>query len=253
MQMERSLLTLRMKRVGDGIRLQKVIAQAGVASRRKSDELIRDGRVTVNGRKATLGMRVNPGEVEIRVDGEIIQLQSGFLYILLNKPRGVLSSLRSQGGRATVSDLIQLDRRIFPVGRLDLESEGLILMTDDGELTNRLTHPRYHHEKEYRVLLTRKPDQAQINSWRRGVVLEDGFRTRPAEVWVEKSKEPWVHVILTEGHKRQIRETAKSLGLRVKRLVRIRFADLEIGNLKPGEWRELKGEEVKLLYRLVNS
>ena len=242
-----------MKQVGDGIRLQKVIAQAGVASRRKSDELIRDGRVTVNGSKATLGMRVNPGEVEIRVDGEIIQMQSGFLYILLNKPRGVLSSLRSQGGRATVSDLVQVDRRIFPVGRLDLESEGLILMTDDGELTNRLTHPRYQHEKEYRVLLNRKPDQAQINSWRRGVVLEDGFRTRPAEVWVENKKEPWMHVILTEGHKRQIRETAKSLGLRVNRLVRIRFADLEIGDLKPGEWRELKGEEVKLLYRLVNS
>ncbi|NOR89051.1 MAG: pseudouridine synthase [Anaerolineales bacterium] len=247
------LLTLRMKQVSDGIRLQKVIAQAGVASRRKSDELIRDGRVTVNGIKATLGMRVTPGKVEIRVDGEIIQLQSGFLYILLNKPRGVLSSLRSQGGRATVSDLIQIDRRIFPVGRLDLESEGLILMTDDGELTNRLTHPRYRHEKEYRVLLNRKPDQAQVKSWRRGVVLEDGFRTRPAEVWVENTKEPWVHVILTEGHKRQIRETAKSLGLRVKRLVRIRFADLEIGNLKPGEWRELKREEVKLLYRLVNS
>ncbi len=251
--MEHPSLNLRMNQVGEGIRLQKVLAQAGVASRRKSDELIRDGRVTVNGSKAILGMRVNPGEVEIRVDGDLIQLQTGFLYILLNKPRGVLSSLRSQGGRATVSDLIQIDRRIFPVGRLDLESEGLILMTDDGELTNRLTHPRYHHEKEYRVLLDRKPDKAQIKSWRRGVVLDDGFRTRPADVWVEDTKEPWVHVILTEGHKRQIRETAKSLGLRVKRLVRIRFADLEIGNLKPGEWRELKADEVKQLYRLINS
>ena len=235
------------------IRLQKVLAQAGVASRRKSDELIRDGRVSVNGSKAILGMRVNPDEVEIRVDGEIIHLKSGFLYILLNKPRGVLSSLRSQGGRATVSDLVQVDRRIFPVGRLDLESEGLILMTDDGELTNRLTHPRYQHEKEYRVLLNKKPDQTQLNAWRRGVVLEDSYRTRPAEVWVENSKEPWVHVILTEGHKRQIRETAKILGLSVKRLVRIRFAGLEIGALKPGEWRELKGEEVKLLHRLINS
>ncbi|MCK5317743.1 MAG: rRNA pseudouridine synthase, partial [Anaerolineales bacterium] len=185
--------------MGESIRLQKVLAQAGVASRRKSDALIRDGRVTVNGGKASLGMKVNPDKVEIRVDGEIIQLQSGFLYILLNKPRGVLSSLRSQGGRATVSDLIQVNRRIFPVGRLDLESEGLILMTDDGELTNRLTHPRYQHEKEYRVLLNKKPDQKQLNSWRRGVVLEDSFRTRPAEVWVENSKEPWVHVILTEG------------------------------------------------------
>ena len=251
--METPFLILRMLRVGESIRLQKVLAQAGVASRRKSDALIRDGRVTVNGGKASLGMKVNPDKVEIRVDGEIIQLQSGFLYILLNKPRGVLSSLRSQGGRATVSDLIQVNRRIFPVGRLDLESEGLILMTDDGELTNRLTHPRYQHEKEYRVLLNKKPDQKQLNSWRRGVVLEDSFRTRPAEVWVENSKEPWVHVILTEGHKRQIRETAKKLGLGVKRLVRIRFAGLEIGDLKPGEWRELKGEEVKLLHRLINS
>jgi len=240
-------------RVGKTIRLQKVLAQAGVASRRKSDELIRDGRVTVNGNKAALGMKVNPDEVEIRVDGEIIQLTSGFLYILLNKPRGVLSSLRSQGGRATVGDLVQVNRRIFPVGRLDLESEGLILMTDDGELTNRLTHPRYKHEKEYRVLLNRKPDPSQINAWRRGVVLEDSFRTRPAELWVEDTKEPWVRLILTEGHKRQIRETAKILGLSVKRLVRIRFADLEIGNLKPGEWRELRGEEVKALHRLINT
>ncbi len=126
-------------------------------------------------------------------------------------------------------------------------------MTDDGELTNRLTHPRYRHEKEYRVLLNKKPNQAQIDSWRRGVVLEDGFRTHSAELWVEQSKEPWVHVILTEGHKRQIRETAKKLGLRVQRLVRIRFAGLELGNLKPGEWRELKREEFKLLHRLINS
>jgi len=251
--MKPHLLILRMMRVGKAIRLQKILAQAGVASRRKSDELIRDGRVTVNGGKAALGMKVNPDEVEIRVDGEIIQLKSGFRYILLNKPRGVLSSLRSQGGRATVGDLVQVDQRIFPVGRLDLESEGLILMTDDGELTNRLTHPRYEHEKEYRVLLNKKPSLSQINSWRRGVVLEDSFRTRPADVWVENSKEPWVHVILTEGHKRQIRETAKKLGLRVKRLIRIRFGDLEIGRLQPGEWRELRREEVNLLQRLINS
>ncbi|MGB2896817.1 MAG: pseudouridine synthase [Anaerolineales bacterium] len=239
--------------MGKAIRLQKILAQAGVASRRKSDELIRDGRVTVSGGKATLGMKVNPDEVEIRVDGEIIRLQSGFLYILLNKPRGVLSSLRSQGGRATVGDLVQADRRIFPVGRLDLESEGLILMTDDGELANRLTHPRYQHEKEYRVLLNKKPSLSQLTSWRRGIVLEDGHRTRPAEIWVENSKEPWVHVILTEGHKRQIRETAKKLGLSVKRLVRIRFGNLEIGGLNPGEWRELRREEVNILKRLINS
>ena len=251
--METPLLISRMRRVGKAIRLQKVLAQAGVASRRKSDELIRDGRVTVNGGKATLGMKVNPDDVEIRVDGEIIPVQSGFLYILLNKPRGVLSSLRSQGGRATVGDLVQADRRIFPVGRLDLESEGLILMTDDGELTNRLTHPRYKHEKEYRVLLNKKPSLSQLTSWRRGVVLEDGHRTRRAEIWVENSKEPWVHVILTEGHKRQIRETAKKLGLSVKRLIRIRFGNLEIGGLNPGEWRELRREEVNILQRLINS
>ena len=235
--------------MSEQIRLQKVLAQAGVASRRKSDELIRDGRVTVDGSKAALGMKVDPGEVEIRVDGELIQQQSGFQYILLNKPRGVLSSLRSQGGRATVVDLVPVSRRIFPVGRLDLESEGLILMTDDGELTNRLTHPRYQHEKEYRVLLNKKPDRSQLNAWRRGVVLEDNYRTRPADVWIENSNEPWVHIILTEGHKRQIRETAKRLGLNVKRLVRIRFACLELGKLKPGEWRELRSDEVRMLKR----
>ncbi|MGD8552825.1 MAG: S4 domain-containing protein, partial [Anaerolineales bacterium] len=139
-------------------RLQKVLAHAGVASRRKSEELIRQGRVTVDGGRAEIGMKVEPDEVEIRVDGKKISAPERKVYILLNKPTGVLSSTRSQGGLPTVLDLVSIDERVYPVGRLDLDSEGLILLTNDGDLANRLTHPRYEHEKEYRVQLDRRPD-----------------------------------------------------------------------------------------------
>jgi 23S rRNA pseudouridine2605 synthase len=173
------------------------------------------------------------------------------VYVALHKPAGVLSSLKSQGGKATVRDLVDLPQRVYPVGRLDVESEGLVLLTNDGEAAHRLTHPRFGHDREYRVLLDRAPDREQIEAWRAGVVLPDGAKARAAEVWVQKAegRGAWIGVILREGRKRQIRETARTLGLRVRRLVRVRIGGLKLGSLGPGEWRVLSSDEVRRLRR----
>jgi 23S rRNA pseudouridine2605 synthase len=148
--------------------------------------------------------------------------------------------------------MIPLPGHLFSVGRLDYESEGLILLTNDGDLANLLTHPRYGHEKEYRVLVAHRPDEAQLQTWRRGVVLEDGYRTAPADVRLESSatgKGVWLRVVLREGRKRQIREMGKLTGLPVQRIVRVRIGSLLLGNLKPGEWRHLNADEVRQLKR----
>jgi 23S rRNA pseudouridine2605 synthase len=233
-------------------RLQKVMAKAGIASRRASEELIRQGRVTVDGQRAEVGMKVDAEEVVIRIDGQRIAAPEKKIYILLNKPVGVLSSTKSQGGLPTVLNYVGAKQRIYPVGRLDADSEGLILLTNDGNVAHRLTHPRFKHEKEYRVELNRRPDDAQLGAWRNGVVLSDGFRTKPAKVWRESSdpRGQWVGVILEEGRKRQIRETAEILGMRVKRIIRVRMHILELGKIKPGEWRPLRQDEIS---RLITS
>ena len=148
--------------------------------------------------------------------------------------------------RQTVRDLVEVPEHVHPVGRLDFESEGLVLMTNDGDLTNKLTHPKFGHEKEYRVLLARRPDQEQFEAWKRGVVLEDGYKTAPVEVRFESAqgKGAWVRVVMGEGRKRQIRETCKQLGLPVVRIVRVRIGSLRLGNLKPRQWRYLTREEI---------
>jgi 23S rRNA pseudouridine2605 synthase len=145
-----------------------------------------------------------------------------------------------------VRDLVDVPGTLYPVGRLDVDSEGLILMTNDGDLTNRLTHPRYEHEKEYRVLVASRPDEKQLAAWSNGVVLEDGYRTQPAKVRVTstKGKGAWMQVILKEGRKRQIREMGHLTGLPVVRIIRVRIGSLRLGNLKPKEWRRLTPEEI---------
>lgn len=230
-------------------RLQKIMARAGVGSRRASEEMIREGRVTVNGREATLGTRADPLRDEIRVDGVRLPLPEDRIVIALHKPAGVVSSLRSQNGGPTVRDLVPLPQRLFPVGRLDLRSEGLILLTNDGELANRLAHPRYEHEKEYRVLLDRDPGDEDLEAWRKGVQLPDGRRTLPAKVWRERGADssPWIRVVLRQGLKRQIRLTARVLGLDVRRLVRVRFAGVDLGDLEAGEWRKIDPRLIALL------
>jgi 23S rRNA pseudouridine2605 synthase len=148
-----------------------------------------------------------------------------------------------------VRDLVDDTERLYPVGRLDVDSEGLILLTNDGDLTNRLTHPRYGHQKEYRVLMAVHPEEEQLETWRRGVVLEDGYRSSPAKVWLEgfKGKGAWLRVIMGEGRKRQIREIGKRIGLPVVKIIRVRIGSLELGALKPGRSRPLTKKEIDSL------
>ena len=226
-------------------RLQKLLAQAGYGSRRGCEEYIVEGRVRVNGKLATLGQKADASVDKITVDGKALSRAETLTYIALYKPRNILSASEDQE-RQTVRDLIPVEGHLYPVGRLDYDSEGLILMTNDGDLTNRLTHPRYGHEKEYRVLLARRPDDAQLSTWRRGVVLEDGHKTAPADVRFTSTsgKGAWIRVVMGEGRKRQIREVGKLLGLPVVKIIRVRIASLRLGTLKPREWRYLTKEEV---------
>jgi len=230
-------------------RLQKILARAGFGSRRACEELIRQGRVAVDGQVARLGQKADPDRDRITVDGMPVQVERRRTYVALHKPRGVLSAERDGSGRfSTVRDLVPLPGRLFPVGRLDLRSEGLVLLTDDGDLAQRLAHPRFGHEKEYRVLVAGEPDEATLEKWRRGVFL-DGRRTALAEVTVigREKGETWLRVMLREGRKRQIRRVGAMLGHPVRRLIRVRIGPLRLGDLKPGQWRRLTGAEVKAL------
>lgn len=227
-------------------RIQKILAQAGYGSRRACEVFITERRVLVNGKVAELGQKADPAVDKISLDGKVLSRREALTYIALYKPRNVLSAAEGQDDRRTVRDLIPVEGHLYPVGRLDFDSEGLILMTNDGDLTNKLTHPRYGHEKEYRVLVARRPDTEQLDAWRRGVVLEDGARTQPADVQFSSTsgKGAWIRVIMGEGKKRQIREVGKLLGLPVVRIIRTRIGNLRLGDLKPRQWRYLTEEEV---------
>jgi 23S rRNA pseudouridine2605 synthase len=230
-------------------RVQKILASAGYGSRRACEKYLQAGRVRVNGQVVVLGAKADPVRDKITLDGNPVTVEK-FVYIILNKPRGVVSSLNPQGDRKTVRDLVPVEGRLYPVGRLDTESEGLILLTNDGELTNQLTHPRYGHEKEYEVLVDGYPKEDQLSIWRRGVVL-DGEWTAPAKVRIMKkgASGTWLSVTMREGRKHQIRRTAQAIGLHVKRLNRTRLGPLRLGDLKPGEWRALRTSEIEMLRR----
>jgi 23S rRNA pseudouridine2605 synthase len=240
-----------------GERLQKVLARAGVASRRAAEELIVAGRVSVNGRIITeLGTRVVPGQDVIAVDGERLPIVAeALVYVMLNKPRGVLSAVEDARGRRTVTDLVNIEARLFPVGRLDLDSEGLVLLTNDGELAHQMTHPRYGHEKEYEILVEGHPSDPTLIKWRRGSVLLDGVPAAPCRVErlrIERGAcqgkdGTWLRVIVHEGRKRQIRRVAAALGHPVYRLVRTRIGPLKLGRLRVGAWRHLTQTEVNAL------
>jgi 23S rRNA pseudouridine2605 synthase len=232
-------------------RLQKILAQAGYGSRRACELIIEAGRVRVNGFIAIIGQKADASVDKITVDGKALKAFEELTYIALHKPRNVISANEREPGdtRQTVRDLIPLEGHLYPVGRLDYDSEGLVLMTNDGNLTNKLTHPRYGHEKEYRVLLSRRPDQQQIATWKRGVVLEDGTTSAPAQVYFDSTsgKGAWIRVIMGEGRKRQIREIGALLGLPVVRILRVRIGTLQLGNLKVRQWRYLTPEEIAAL------
>ncbi len=233
-------------------RLQKVLAHAGVASRRKAEELIRQGRVTVNRRVVTqLGTKVDPTSDEIRVDGRRIRVEADHVYVMLNKPRGFLSVMEDERGRKSLGDLIQVPHRLYPVGRLDVTSEGLILLTDDGDLANLLTHPRYEHEKEYLVLVNGHPSEATLEAWRRGVNLE-GKPTAPAQVDQLRTSgdSTMLRIVMREGRKRQIRRVAALLGHPVRELKRVRLGPLDMQMLESGHWRYLTSKEIRALESL---
>jgi 23S rRNA pseudouridine2605 synthase len=236
-------------------RLQKVLAHANVASRRQSEDLIRQGRVTVNGRMVTeLGTKVDPARDDIRVDGRRVQIAPAHVYVMLNKPRGVLSTMEDARGRQALGDLVQAPVRLYPVGRLDATSEGLILLTDDGELANLLTHPRYEHEKEYRAFVNGRPSEETLAAWRRGVVLDDN-PTAPAKVDIIRYEKgsTYLRIVIREGRKRQIRRIAALLGHPVRELKRVRLGPLELGTLEAGQWRYLTAKEVRELEGIKRS
>ena len=235
-------------------RLQKLLAQAGYGSRRASEEIIAAGRVTVNGQVAKLGDKADPHADRVTVDGKRLKIDSQHVYIILNKPRHVVTTTADELGRKTVRDLVDYEGPIYPVGRLDADSEGLVLLTNDGEVANVLTHPRYEQEKEYLVFVKGRADQKALNAWRRGVVLpEDGYRTAPARVEVVKPEGAGtlLRVIMREGRKRQIREVARLLGHPAQYLLRVRIGPIDMGDLKPGKWRFLHAREIQALRDLV--
>jgi 23S rRNA pseudouridine2605 synthase len=236
----------------EGERLQKVLAVRGWGSRRVCEDLIRDGRVTVNGEVAVLGRRVNLEHDLVEVGGAPVGIRPDHVYYLLNKPPRVVSTARDTHERQTVVDLVPPDPRVYPVGRLDADSEGLILLTNDGELTHRLTHPRWEVDKEYLVQVDAPvegvPDSA-LRKLRGGVDLDDGM-TAPALV---TQLQPGVlRFVIHEGRNRQIRRMCDTVGYPVNRLVRTRIATLTDTRLKPGSWRPLTLDEVKALALAVS-
>ncbi len=237
-------------------RLQKLLSQAGIASRRAAEKLIRDGRVRVNGKVAQVGDKANLEQDTVTVDGEILKSKPDFVYYLLNKPRGIVSTnvRQPQEKRRLVRDLIPHKGHLFTVGRLDADSEGLIILTNDGDLADKLMHPRYEHSKTYQVLVEGETTLETLDQWRNGVVLDD-VKTVPAKVRVISSTvdETWLEVVMREGRKRQIRRVAQLLGYRVKRLIRVKIGTVEIGHLKPGEWRSLSPNEVRQLKKTPSS
>lgn len=227
---------------------QQYLALAGAGSRRRCGQLIKEGRVTVNGRLLTFGVEIQPGD-DVRVDGQPLAPPEQRVYIALHKPEGYISD-RGAPGEKSALDLPTAGARLFAVGRLDKDATGLLLLTNDGELAQRLTHPRYEHEKEYRVLVQGVPGEAALNHWRRGVAIgrgPDGSRdiTAPARVRIDhvENGNAWLVVTLREGRKRQIKRVAKAIGHPVIRLIRTRIGPVELGDLRPGEWRQLSDEE----------
>ena len=233
------------------VRIQKALSDCGYTSRRNAEELVRQGRIKINGRKAEIGAAVNPNRDVITVDGERVYTggKKERVYIALNKPRGYVTSLKDELGRKTVDELVEeVGTRVYPVGRLDKNSEGLLIMTNDGAFANFMMHPKYKVEKVYRVTVKNSVNDDQVTELASGVVIDDR-RTEPCEVVVlEKSNERSVmQITLREGRNRQIRKMCESVGLTVSRLKRISVGPVRLGVLQPGEFRYLTAREIELL------
>lgn len=238
------------------VRLQKLIAGTGLASRRKSEELITSGRVTINGSVVKeLGTKVNPDRDHVKVDGKHLRAAQPYVYLILNKPKNVMSTLDDPEGRPTVKDLLHgVTVRVFPVGRLDFDSEGLMLLTNHGDLAQALLHPRYHIPKTYLIKVKGVLDDAKIEALERGVKLEDGF-TAPAKVTKVSKAESnsWLEVTIHEGRKHQVKRMIEAVGHSVIKLTRIRMGPLLLGDLAPREYRFLTDREANRLRELVED
>ena len=232
----------------EGERLQKVLARVGIGSRRVCEDLIAEGRVTVDGEVAVLGRRVDVETALIELDGAPIGVRPDFVHYLLNKPAGVVTTADDPRGRPTVVGLVPAEPRVFPVGRLDVDTEGLLLLTNDGELAHRLTHPSFGVEKEYVVELEGSPSRAALRRLREGVELDDGTTAPARAALLEPSV---VRLTVHEGRNRQVRRMCDAVGHPVVRLIRTRIGPLADRSLAPGAWRELTGDEVRSLQRAV--
>ena len=235
-----------------GERVQKVLAHAGIGSRRAVEEMVAAGRIRINGKVARPGQRVDISKDKVEVDGSTVPLRTELAYYLLNKPAGVVATASDPEGRATVLDLVDVERRVWPVGRLDIDSEGALIITNDGDLTNGLTHPRYEVPKVYIAEVEGHVGHRALARLARGVDLEDG-RTKPAEASIveRRAGATLVRLTITEGRNRQVRRMAEAVGHPVKRLVRVAIGPLQVGRLKPGTYRKLSPAEVRSLYRTI--
>ena len=238
----------------EGERLQKVLAHAGVGSRRAVEEMIAAGRVRVNGARAELGRRIDAEKDKVEVDGSVVPLRATLVYYLLNKPEGVVTTADDPEGRTTVVDLVDAADRVWPVGRLDIGSEGAIILTNDGDLTLRLTHPRYHVPRTYLAQVSGSVGHKVLTHLARGVDLDDG-PARAAKVGLLERVPggSLIEITITEGRNRQVRRMFEAIGHPVTRLVRRAIGPLELGRLKPGDYRRLSPVEVQSLYKASDT
>jgi 23S rRNA pseudouridine2605 synthase len=242
--------------VDQGERLQKYLAHAGIASRRHAEQLIAAGAVTVNGQVVSeQGSRVHPDSDEVCVHGEPVRPANSFIYILLNKPAGTMSTVSDPEGRRTVLDLLPQEwrrQRIYPIGRLDWDTEGLVLLTNDGKLTLHLTHPRYALPKEYHALVAREPSPSELRQLADGVLLSGHRRpTAPARLWIigRQGAATWIGLEIHEGRNRQVRRMLEAISCPVLQLRRVRVGPIRLGNEPPGSSRRLTQTEVTALYQ----
>jgi 23S rRNA pseudouridine2605 synthase len=243
----------------NSIRLNRFLAMAGIGSRRKCDEFIKQGRVEVNGKKTIqMAVSVTPGEDTVKFDGKVVEARKQFIYILMNKPLHIVCTVQDEKGRKTVIDLLKIpptglvDERLFPVGRLDFNTTGALLITNDGDLTYHLIHPRFEVKKVYRALLDKHIRPIDLHHFQSGLNLDE-FKTSPCKIRELRVIDncSYLEIEMHEGKNRQIRRMFQALGYEVDELERVEFAGLNVSGLKPGEWRELTADEVRKLKKIV--
>lgn len=233
------------------VRLQKYLADCGIASRRKCEELILQGKVEVNNKKVTeLGTKINPQKDQVKYDGKIVEEENDKVYILLNKPIGYVTTVKDQFSRDTVLDLVKVNKRIVPVGRLDMYTSGALILTNDGEFVNKLTHPKNEITKTYNVTVVGVVTKEEVKKLEEGVIIDD-YKTKPAKVKILKIDEQKnlsrLQIVIHEGKNRQIRKMCEAIGKKVLALHRSKIGNIEVKDLKLGTWRYLTSKEVKML------